>query len=303
MSNVLKFCEFTSAIDLSDMIGELLGALPYQYCINDDLERKITSYRLYYESEAEGKELIETLRENIDQWHDIGVNCSEIQYGSIKNEDWKEVWKKHFKIQRITSNFVIKASWLEYAKKSNEKVIEIDPGMSFGTGSHETTQFCLKMIERLSGLGYRSFLDAGCGSGILAIGAAMFGFDTVYAFDYDRESVESTHENIKRNKIDQKVKIDTADIVYYEPGRKFDIVMANIISGILIENKEKLMSWVNPEGCLVISGILKDEYPKVKAEFTGNGFVEIYSGTEKEWTGGVFHRGPDKRLKHLLEGQ
>ncbi|HBM15997.1 MAG TPA: hypothetical protein DD381_06610 [Lentisphaeria bacterium] len=303
MNDYLKFCEFTSDIDFSGVIGELLGALPYQSCISDDLESKITSYRLYYESEAEGRELFKVLGDNIAQWRDIGVNSSEVAFGSIKNEDWQEVWKKHFKIQHITSNFVIKASWLDYHRKGDEKVIEIDPGMSFGTGSHETTQFCLKAIEKLSGHGYRSFLDAGCGSGILAIGAVMFGFDVVYAFDYDEESVESTLENIQRNKIAQTIKLNTSDIACYEPDRKFDLVMANIISGILIANKEKLMSWVSPAGCLVLSGILKDEYPKVRAEFTSNGFVEIYSGTEKEWTGGVFHRGPDEVLKNLLREQ
>jgi ribosomal protein L11 methyltransferase len=300
MSEMLRFYEFTSPIEFSGMLGELIGALPYQSCVNDDLETKLTSCRVYYQTENEGKELHDALKQNISQWRKIGIECTEPESGSIENEDWQEVWKRHFKIQHITDNFVIKASWLDYERKGSEKIIEIDPGMSFGTGSHETTQFCLKAIEKLSTFKFRSFLDAGCGSGILAIGADMFGFSPVYAFDYDPESIESASGNFKRNKASQRIDLQQADIALYKPDINFDIVMANIISGILISNKARLMSWVKPKGCLVLAGILNEEYPKVREEFSTNGFVEIYSGSEKEWTGGVFHRGQDKALTNSL---
>ncbi len=300
MKDTLTYCEFTSPMEFSGMLGELFEALPYQNCINDNHETKITSYRAYYETEEEGKTLFSTLQENIAQWRELGIECTEPSFFSIKNEDWTEVWKKHFKIQHITDNVVIKASWLDYTKKGNEKVIEIDPGMSFGTGSHETTQFCLKTIEKLSDLGYKSFLDAGCGSGILTIAAAMFGFAPIYAFDYDKESVESTQDNLKRNRVKQKIALKESDIALYEPGIKFDVVMANIISGVLLANKERLMSWVNPGGCLVLAGILKAEYENIKHSFSSNGFIEIYSNTEKEWTGGVFHRGINEILVSSL---
>lgn len=300
MKDILKFCEFTSDMEFSGMLGELFGALPYQSCINDNHETKTTSYRAYYDTEEEGRELYSTLNENIAEWRKLGIECSDPEFSSIKNEDWTEVWKKHFKIQHITDNVVIKASWLDYQKVGDEKVIEIDPGMSFGTGSHETTQFCIKTIEKLSNLGYRSFLDAGCGSGILTIAAAMFGFNPLYAFDYDNESVESTKDNLRRNKIEQKISLQEADIAVYAPDIKFDVVMANIISGVLLANKEKLMSWVNPRGCLVLAGILKAEYSNIKKAFSSNGFIEIYSNTEKEWTGGVFHRGTDELLTASL---
>lgn len=300
MKDVLKFCEFTSGMEFTGMLGELFGALPYQSCINDDYEMKTTSYRAYYETEEEGRELYALLVENIAQWRELGIECGDVEFASIKNEDWTEVWKKHFKIQHITDNFVIKASWLDYEKVGDEKVIEIDPGMSFGTGSHETTQFCLKTIEKLSNLGYKSFLDAGCGSGILTIGAAMFGFAPLYAFDYDHESVESTKDNIKRNKIKQKIHLKESDIALYEPETKFDVVIANIISGVLLANKERLMSWVNPGGCLVLAGILKAEYDNIHEAFSSNGFMEIYSSTEKEWTGGVFHIGANEPLTASL---
>lgn len=297
MKDILHFCEFKSDMEFSGMIGELFGALPYQSCINDDYETKTTSYRAYYETDEEGQELYRVLNENIAQWRKLEIECSDPEFSSIKNEDWTEVWKKHFKIQHITDNVVIKASWLDYERVGNEKIIEIDPGMSFGTGSHETTQFCLKTIEKLSNFGYKSFLDAGCGSGILTIAAAMFGFAPVYSFDYDHESVESTKDNLKRNKIKQKISLQEADIANYEPDIKFDVVMANIISGILLVNRERLMSWINPGGCLVLAGILKAEYDNIRTAFSCEGFTEICSNTEKEWTGGIFYREIDNGRK------
>lgn len=290
MKDKLKFCEFKSNIKYSGMLTELLSALSFECCINDDLETKITIYRIYYDTENEGKALMKVLCENLSEWKKLGIKCAQPYFGSIKNEDWKEVWKRYFKVLHITPDLVVKASWLEYTPIGKEKIIEIDPEMSFGTGSHETTQFCMKAIERFSDITKKSFLDAGCGSGILTIMAALCGFSPIYAFDNDKESMETTKKNFTRNKIKEKVNFSVSDIATYNPLMKFDIVAANIISGVLINNSSRLKSWVKPGGYLILAGILKNDYPDVKKIFEGRAFTQIFSETEKEWTGGVFQR-------------
>ncbi len=290
MKDNLEFCEFKSSMEFSGMLSELLSALPFQYCVNDDLETTTTLYRIYYETESEGKELIKVLCENLDEWRKLGIECSEPYFSSIKNEDWMEVWKRYFKVLKITPGLVVKASWLEYIPTGNEKIIEIDPEMSFGTGSHETTQFCMKAIERLSDALDKSFLDAGCGSGILAITAALCGFRPIYAFDNDKESMETTVNNLARNNIKEKVNFSVSDIAGYSPEMKFGVVAANIISGVLIDNCSRLKSWVKPGGYLILAGILKSDYADIKKVFEDSEFTQIFSDTEKEWTGGIFQR-------------
>lgn len=286
----LEFCEFKSSIEFSEMLNELLSALPFQYCVNDDLETATTLYRVYYDTEKEGKELMKVLCENLKEWKKLGIECSESYFSSIKNENWMEVWKRYFKVLKITPGLVVKASWLEYIPEGNEKVIEIDPEMSFGTGSHETTQFCMKAIERFSDAADKSFLDAGCGSGILAITAALCGFSPIYAFDNDKESMETTMKNLTRNNIKEKVNFSISDIAGYNPEMKFGLVAANIISGVLIANCSKLKSWIKPNGYLILAGILKNDYTEVKKAFEDDEFLQIYSDTEKEWTGGIFQK-------------
>lgn len=293
MKKNLKFCEFKSSIEFSGMLNELLSALPFQYCVNDDLETATTLYRIYYDTEKEGKELMEVLCKNLIEWKELGIKCSEPYFCSIKNEDWMEVWKRHFKVLKITPTLVVKASWLEYIPTGHEKIIEIDPEMSFGTGSHETTQFCMSAIEKLSNAADKSFLDAGCGSGILTITAALCGFSPIYAFDNDKESMKTTKNNLARNRIKEKVNFSVSDITIYNPKVRFGVVAANIISGVLIANSSRLKSWVKHGGYLILAGILRNDYPEVRKVFEDNEFTQIFSDTEREWTGGVFQKAMD----------
>lgn len=286
--DILNYYEMSGDIESSGAMNELLSTLPFQQCITDNLDTKTTTYRIYFDNEPEREELISRLSKSLEEWQEMGISCSAPNIGSIKNEDWTEVWKRYFKIQKINSDLVVKATWLEYEQEGNETIIEIDPGMSFGTGSHETTQFCLKAIHTLSGKGYKTFLDAGCGSGILAITAAKLGFEKVFAFDYDQESVNSSLENFKLNKVENYIQLSNSDIKDYKVTEGFDVVVANIISGILLENVERLKSWITHDGYLILAGILKSEYPKVRDAFVSEGLLEISSDTEKEWTGGIF---------------
>ncbi len=292
LNEELFCCNFTTSIEDTDFMFELLAASDLEVCIKADHETKITQYTTYSNSKIEAEELKKILVSKLSEWKDFGIIATVPSVISIKKEDWTEVWKKYFKIQKITPNVVVKASWLDYDRIGNEHVIEIDPGMSFGTGSHETTQFCLKAIEKISKelTSSGSFLDAGCGSGILSIAACKFGFSPIYAFDYDKESVLMSEENFIRNGVNGLITVTQEDIAAYNPKLQFNIVVANIISGVLLNNVKKLHSLVKHDGYLILAGIMKNEYENVKSSFISDGFKELFNETDRDWTGGIYKK-------------
>ncbi|HRR28106.1 MAG TPA: 50S ribosomal protein L11 methyltransferase, partial [Victivallales bacterium] len=203
----------------------------------------------------------------------------------LKKEDWTEKWKKFFKLQKIGKKLVIKPSWIDYIAKKDEILIEIDPGMSFGTGKHETTRFCLVEIERLRGQGEKSFLDAGTGSGILSIAASKLGYSRISAFDNDIEAVNVARENFKKNSIPPGkiellyLKLEEA----YKIKSRFDVIAANIISSELIKNSKILKALCSPSGKIILAGI-----PDLDAKDVINAFSEfkiVLTKSRCGWTG------------------
>jgi ribosomal protein L11 methyltransferase len=292
MHENLFYCEIRGNKKETEMAMELFAAIDLAVNASTNVEENFTTYTVYSNTNEENLNCKLIIENAIAKWKTFGLHFSALQTSTIKKEDWTEVWKRYFKIQHISPTLVIKASWLDYEPKPGDTVIEIDPGMSFGTGSHETTQSCLKLIENISKKENNlSFLDAGCGSGILSISAAKFGFSPIFAFDYDEECMLATKENMARNYITAKtINIQQADIKDYHPERQFDIVTANIISSVLTANYERLLSWIKPGGHLILAGILRTEYDKIRDFFITENVCEIKTLTEKEWTSGLFHK-------------
>jgi ribosomal protein L11 methyltransferase len=291
MEELLYFFEITGIKEETEIVNELMASLEIDYCAKTDVDKGISNFTFYSNSKEEAEHKYNIVTAAIRSWDDLELELSIGKISTLKKEDWTEVWKRFFKIQHISEKVVIKASWLDYTPKPGQIVIEIDPGMSFGTGSHETTQCCLQMLEKLSETsGEKSLLDAGCGSGILSIAADELGFKPIYAFDYDHESVLASKENFARNGIKQEnINISQADIAEYKPNRQFDYVVANIISSVLTANRDNLISWVKPGGYLLLAGILRTEYDRIKNTFLDSKkIIEISSYTEKEWTGAIF---------------
>lgn len=189
-----------------------------------------------------------------------------ISVSDIKDDDWAHKWKEFFKPEKITDRIVIKPTWEAYEAKEGDIVIEIDPGMAFGTGTHPTTRGCLRLIEEvvLRG-GIETMLDVGTGSGILAIAAARLGVHRTIAIDLDSAAVKVAEENIILNKVESQVRVAKikVDIIYV----MFNLVVANIIAEELIRLSVPLKGRVMPGGCLILSGIVAEKANMVKEAF------------------------------------
>jgi ribosomal protein L11 methyltransferase len=208
----------------------------------------------------------------------------------LERENWAESWKRHFKPLAIGGKLLLKPSWIRRKAKPGQKVIVLDPGLSFGTGHHATTSFCLREVVRFCERGGGSFLDMGTGSGILAIAAAKLGARPVEAFDFDSESVRVARENARRNRVAGKLRLTRADLTKQpqKPKRTYDLVCANLIANLLLQERDKIISRVTPGGTLVLAGILRTEFGKVQSAFESAGLKLLRRRDEKEWASGAF---------------
>jgi ribosomal protein L11 methyltransferase len=207
---------------------------------------------------------------------------------TMARDDWANGWKRYFHAEKVSDRLVVCPTWEKYDAKPGERILWLDPGMSFGTGKHETTQGCLKFLDRLAAQGgtSRSVLDMGCGTGILSIGAKLLGFTDVRAFDIDPDCIGVARENAAANNVEFPVTV--GDIS--KPWPAADIVLANILAPILIEFAAPVAASVAEGGRLVLSGILDEQYAKVRAAYEAQGLKELGTILLGEWRCGLWER-------------
>jgi len=207
----------------------------------------------------------------------------------VKKEDWAEKWKENFHVSRVGKNLVIVPSWETYSPEPDDIILINDPGMAFGTGSHGTSKACLEFLEELANQSKpASLLDAGTGTGILAVAGAKLGIKTIDAFDNEPQAVAAAKENAEKNQVADKISVFQQDLFFYAPERKYDIVIANILCAVLERNVERLLAAVAPGGHLVLAGILDEQYPALSILFTRLGAMEQRSTLIEGWRTGVF---------------
>jgi ribosomal protein L11 methyltransferase len=207
-------------------------------------------------------------------WHftSLGAHfAGELHTRVVNEEDWANAWKDYFHVTHIGKRLVIRPSWREYAPKDDEVVIELDPGMAFGTGLHPTTRLCLEQVERLTRPGIR-VIDVGTGSGILALAAAKLGAASVYGIDNSSVAVESAIENAAINGLSDIITIELGTLDEASAQRmanQFDLVLVNILAHIIGGMAFQMAQVTKPGGLLVASGIiearLQDAEPKLLA--------------------------------------
>jgi ribosomal protein L11 methyltransferase len=227
-----------------------------------------------------------TLKQALNDSPDLPGPAPEITLRFVAEEDWATAWKQFFKPQRIGRRIVVKPTWEEFTPGPDDLVLQIDPGMAFGTGLHATTRLCLRAIEDEVTPGV-SVADVGTGSGILAVGAALLGASRVEAVDNDPLAVRVAHENIAVNGVGDRISVYEAAT---PPPGTFDIVVANILADVILGMADALHAAVKPGGLLIASGIIESRAEDVRRGLTAAGFTAVETREEGEWVAVVARR-------------
>lgn len=198
----------------------------------------------------------------------------------LAEEDWAEAWKAHFFPHRVGRRLVIKPSWREYQPSDGEMVIELDPGMAFGTGLHPTTRLCLQAVEAHLRPGWRA-LDLGTGSGIQALAAARLGASRVLALDTDPVAVKVARGNVRANSLSRRITVRRGSLPV--DGLPFDLVVANIVAQVIQELAVLLLAALKPGGVLIAGGITAEKLAGVETALRQAGGAVFRVLSEGEW--------------------
>ncbi len=212
-----------------------------------------------------------------DNGFDFTIACN-----SIDEQDWAESWKAFFYPQKIARRIVVKPTWRSYDPASGELVIELDPGMAFGTGTHPTTMLCVQLLETYLNPGDR-ILDVGTGSGILLIAAALLGAARLSGLDLDPMAVDVARRNLELNRIDPSiVELSTGDLVQGVSGQH-DVVIANILADVVLELLDDVVRVVRPGGLFICSGIIDSRKADVERKLDLSGFEPMAVEQDEDW--------------------
>jgi ribosomal protein L11 methyltransferase len=301
-----------TTLEAEDAVAELLGAIlgqPVSSYFN--VEKHISVVTVYGPQKMIlSRAAREAISAGLKRIKNCGlkIGSGKIQTAKVRREDWAESWKKHFKPIEIGNALLVKPSWIKRPPRKNQAVVILDPGLSFGTGQHPTTSFCLHQIVVAVGrppqipkkpkdaalcreaATAKSFLDIGTGSGILAIAAAKLGYQPVRAFDFNPEAVRVARANARANRVANKLQITRGDVTKLplRVTRRFDLICANLISNLLIAERRRIVSQLHENGTLVLAGILKSEFAQVQKAFEDLGLKLVLGKSEKEWRSGSF---------------
>ena len=205
-----------------------------------------------------------------------------IAYHAVEEEDWAESWKEFFWPQEITGRIVVKPTWREYAAEPGQLIIEIDPGMAFGTGTHPTTALCVQLLEKHLQAG-RTVLDVGTGSGILLIAAAKLGAGHLTGTDLDPMAVEVARKNLLQNRISPSAFELICGHLTEDIHRCFDVVVANILADVIIDLMKQGVPVTRPGGVFICSGIIEAYHARVAAKMAACGFDIVDVLKEGDW--------------------
>ncbi|TWS94584.1 50S ribosomal protein L11 methyltransferase [Streptococcus sp. sy018] len=229
------------------------------------------------------------VRQQIEQGLAIlQLNDVSIRVQELAEEDWADNWKKYYEPARITHDLTIVPSWTEYRASANEKVIRLDPGMAFGTGTHPTTKMSLYALSHVL-RGGETVLDVGTGSGVLSIASSLLGAKEIYAYDLDDVAVRVAQENIALNQTVANIKVAAGDLLRGVE-QEADVIVANILADILVNLTDDAYRLLKPEGYLIMSGIISDKWDLVKTKAEEAGFFLETHMIQGEWNACIFKK-------------
>ena len=225
-------------------------------------------------------EILKTERELLKErgFSDEDLGSWEITLDEKENQDWSKKWKEKWTVTHVTDNVAVVPSWLDYEPKPNEVVINLDPGCAFGTGTHQTTQLCMKALEKYMKKG-DSVADIGTGSGILSILAMKLGASKTYGCDIDDTVIDVCRENAKINNVECTFELGSAD----STSEQYDFVCANILHNVLAEIMGDLKKLMKDNAKMSLSGILDEKKPVVLEAIEKHGLKIIDTITQDQW--------------------
>ncbi len=274
----------TAVMTAMDFFGGLMiedfsdiDACPWDY-VDEELLKKdktVVSISGYMETNENVMAVVEQLKIMLP----VGAD---VQVISVNEDDWANNWKKYYHPIHVGKNLVIKPSWIDYEKQKNDIVVELDPGMAFGTGTHETTRMCMAHLEKYINKNSR-VLDVGCGSGILSITSLLIGAKEVTGVDIDPVAVKVAVENGEMNSFKApQYNIKRGNLVDEAQG-KYDVIVANIIADVIIGVCGDVKQFVADDGVFISSGIIADRKEDVIKAFEQQGYIIIDQVEEGEW--------------------
>jgi ribosomal protein L11 methyltransferase len=217
----------------------------------------------------------------------VDVGSARIRTRRLQPEDWASSWKRHFKPLAVGGRLLIKPSWSKRQPGRDQAVVVLDPGLSFGTGNHPTTLFCLgQLVKATAEVARPSVLDLGTGSGILAIAAVKLGCAGVMGLDYDADAVRIARANARTNRVERRLRFFQQDLTRGngEAGReRFDVVCANLMADLLLAERRRILGFVRPGGRLVLAGILHEQLPGVLRAYGAGGARVLERRRVGEW--------------------
>ena len=297
LNQAIRQIAVTSTLESEEIISALLETLfetTPSTAIKNGAQEAVTSVFVEIDHRSPA-DLKRQIRERITdlEANDISVGPLTINVRKVKKEDWSESWKRHFQPIEINQRLLVVPPWSRRKARAGQATVVLDPGMSFGTGNHPTTLFCLRQIAELDHGDTRpSCLDIGTGSGILAIAAAKLGYAPIKAFDNDPDAVQSAQQNAERNEVAPQIEIyqDTLESLPLRTKDRYTNVFANLTHDLLKAHAKRIVAQLHPVGTLCLAGILIEQFAAVQAIFEDLGLTCVDQETLNEWKSGAFRK-------------
>ncbi|MDP4083458.1 MAG: 50S ribosomal protein L11 methyltransferase [Bacillota bacterium] len=262
-----------------DLFGEIYQLNP------DDYPEEGVIVKAYLPVNSFLGETVEAIKESINNLiiYNIDIGINKVTISEVNEEEWATAWKKYYNPVKISEKFTIVPTWEEYTPvSSDECIIELDPGMAFGTGTHPTTVMCIQALERTVKDGDK-VIDVGTGSGVLSIASAMLGAKHIRAFDLDVVAVTTARLNIKLNKVSEIVEISQNNLLDGVTENSADVVVANILAEVILRFTKDVAQVVKPEGYFIASGIIQQKKEQVKEALVEVGFEISETILMEDW--------------------
>jgi len=289
--------EITAPADLMDALGNFLTETGAQGVFQEtllpqsaeDFPEPATEeiIKAFFPFDVRSEKRTASLQKYLESLNQIFPDLakSSLKTEIISDPDWGEQWKKYFKPIRVCNNIIVKPTWERYSPSSRDIVVEIDPGMAFGTGQHASTRMCMEAIEDVimkdRSIKEWKVLDVGCGTGILGITAAKMDAQDVICVDIDKKAVEIALENAAINHVENLLRISNKDVTTINEPR--NLIIANLTSKLLLKLRPHLTQILLPEGYMIISGIIEQDAKNIEEQFGADPLTTHKVITEKEW--------------------